>query len=176
MKISKKGFTAFELVIFIIVLGALAFFGINKYRNTLNESRTLELAGIMYYAMANTDLYIIRHGIPKKAVQFTGYEKDFIGGELPGDCSVTAGTCQTEHWEYESSCQKNICVIMIRNRGWLPGGDIALTLDTRKRNNQYKIAQVGNGTFSTLKYLCPLLKQKKIYFNSPLAMEACEKY
>jgi len=174
MKINKKGFTAVELILFIVVMGTLAYFGITKYRNMDNETKLSEATGIMHFAMANTDLYLIKNGTPKQNVLFTGYERTFDGMELPGNCASSANTCQTEFWEYESKCEKHNCTIILKNKGWLPGGDIVLTLDASDKNNPHKISKVGDGTPRVLNYLCPFLKSKKMYADSPNAIEACK--
>lgn len=172
---NKKGFTVIELIVFIIVMGVLSYLGITKYQNQIKNSRLLEATGIMQFAMANTDLFIIKEGTPRKPILFTGKNKQFNGVELPGDCSAKATTCETDFWIYESNCQPNLCTITLKTKGWLPGGDIVITLDAGKKGNLYQIIKVGDGNPAALKYLCPFLRTKKIYFNSPLAMQACEK-
>lgn len=175
MKINKTGFSAVELILFLLVVGVLSYFGITKYNTEIKNSRLLEATGIMKFAMANTDLYLIKNGTPKSPVQFTGRNKNFDGIALPGNCSIDENSCQTEFWFYESNCQPNLCTITVQNKGWLPGGDIVITLDASKKGNSYQITKVGDGTPRVLNYLCPFLRTKNIYSNSPLALQACEK-
>lgn len=172
---NKKGFTAIELILFIIVMGVLSYMSITKYQNEIKKSRLAEAHGIMYFSMANTDLYLSKKGTPKKPILFTGKNKQFNGIELPGNCSTDENSCQTEFWFYESNCQPNLCTITIKNKGWLPGGDIVITLDTTNKSNPYQISKVGDGNPAALNYLCPFLQNGKLYYKSPAAIQACEK-
>lgn len=175
MRINKNGFTAVELILFLLVIGVLSYFGITKYNAEIKNSRLAEATGIMQFAMANTDLFIIKEGAPREFVEFTGRNRSFNGVALPGNCSASDTACETEFWIYESNCQPNLCSITLKNKGWLPGGDIVITLDASKKGNLYQITQVGDGTPRVLNYLCPFLRTKNIYSNSPLALQACEK-
>ena len=175
MKINKTGFTVVELIIVSLIIAGLSYFSITKYNTEIKNSRLLEATGIMQFAMANTDLYLIKNGTPKSPVQFTGRNRNFNGVALPGNCSANDSVCETEFWIYESNCQPNLCTITVQNKGWLPGGNIVITLDASKKGNSYQITKVGDGSSAVLNYLCPFLKVKKMYPNSPLALQACEK-